>query len=150
MTTPTKFKQLQVGDRKNAATGESQAMGYAVVSQSATVAYTNAGTAVDICVLPANSQIIEIYVDVYTAFNSSGTDLLDIGVSGEANRFADNLDLSAQARLRATSDVSQLAELDDIGTSQITVQATYAQSVADASAGSARVTVLYIPGNNLA
>lgn len=147
--TPTRFKSLQVGDRLNSATGDKAAFGSAAVSQSATVAFSDAGTAVNIAVIPAKSQILEIYVDVITAFNSSGTDLLDLGVSGTANLFADNLDLSAQARVLGTSDVSQITNYVNTGASQITLQATYSQSVADASAGSARVTVLYIPGNNL-
>lgn len=139
---------VKIGDKVNS-TGKLQYLGFVPVVQSALLSYTDAGTAKSICVIPANSQILEIYVDVLTAFNSSGTDLLDIGVSGTANLFADNLDLSAQARLLGTSDVSQITNYQDTGSSQITLKATYAQSVADASTGSARITVVYIPGNNL-
>ncbi len=141
---------VKVGDKANTALSRSEALGQVAVAQSALLSYTDASSAIDVCTLPANSQIIDIYVDVLTAFNSSGTDLLDIGKSGDADHFANDLDLSSAARLLGSSDVSQLANYDDIGTSQVTVQATYTQSVADASAGSARITVLYIPNNNLA
>lgn len=149
MTAPTRFKRLQVGDRLNTGVGQIEAFVYGVVSQSKLINYTDAGTAVTVCNLPAKSQIIEIYVDIYTAFNSSGTDLLDIGVSGTAALYADNLDLASAARVLGSSDVSQLTEYDDIGDSQVTVIATYTQSVADASAGQARITILYVPGNDL-
>lgn len=124
--------------------GASANVGKVVLSQSGTIAYTNAATAVAIATLPANSQIIEIYVDVTTAFNSSGTDLLDLGDGTTANLYADNLDLSSVARLRATSDVSQIDDIANIGTTDKTVYATYSQSVADASTGAAKITVVYV------
>lgn len=140
---------VKIGDRLNSAKGQLESIGFLSASQSALVGFADDAVAVDIGVIPANSQIIEIYVDVYTVFDDTGTDLLDIGVSGTADQFAADLDLSSAARLLGSSDVSQLANYDDIGTSQITLQATYTGSNSDSAAGSARVTVLYIPGNNL-
>ena len=124
--------------------GSSANTGNVVLSQTATVAYTDAGTAVAIATIPANSQIIDLYVDVLTAFNGSGTDLLDLGDGSTANLYADNLDLATAARVRGSSDASQLAELDDVGTSDVTVYATYTDAGGDSSAGSARVTVVYV------
>jgi len=149
MATPTRFKRVQIGDRINSATGDLEAFGYTTLSQSVLIGFASAGAAVNVCVIPANSQIIEIYVNVITAFNSSGTDLVNIGVSGTSDLFANGIDLSLAGRVLATSDVSQLVNYDNTGATQITVQALYAQSIADASAGSARVTVVYCAGNNL-
>lgn len=140
---------VRIGDRENAGRDHVKALGFATVAQSALVAFGDAGAAVDVCTVPAGSQIIEIYVDVLTAFNGGGSDLLDLGKAGAATHFADNLDLSSAARLRASTDVSQLANFDDVGTDQVTIQALYADAGADASAGSARVTVVYVPNNNL-
>lgn len=119
-------------------------VGNAVLSQTGTIAYTDDGTAVTIAVLPKNSQIIEVQVDVTTAFNGSTTDLLDIGKTGAANHFADNLDVSSAGRILGTSDVSQLANYATVGTSDIDVIATYTDTAGDASAGAARITVLYV------
>ena len=47
--------------------GSSANVGNVVLSQKGTIAYTDDGTAVAIGTIPANSQIIEIYVDVTTA-----------------------------------------------------------------------------------
>lgn len=151
MAAPTTFENnVRIGDKLNSATGELAALGYVAVAQSSLVGFADDGSAVDICVIPANSQIIEIYVDVLTAFDDTGSDLLDIGVSGTADLFAADLDLSSTGRILGSSDASQLANYDDIGTSQITVQALYTGQNSDSTAGSARVTVLYIPNNNLA
>ena len=149
MVAPTRFKQLQIGDRADSAQGQVQAFGGAVVSQANTLAYTDAGVAKNLFVIPANSQILEIYVDVITAFNSSGTDLVDVGVSGTSDLFASALDVSSQARKLGSSSASKLTNYVNTGATQITVQATYSQSVADSTAGSARITIKYIPGNNL-
>lgn len=123
--------------------GASANVGNVVLSQKGTIAYTDDGTAVAIGTIPANSQIIEIYVDVTTPFNGSGTDLVDLGDGSTANLYADNLDVASAARVLASSDASQLAELADVGTSDVTVYATYTDSNGDASAGAATITILY-------
>lgn len=147
---PTSFENnVRIGDRTNTGKGVVEAYGFSAVAQSGVVAFGNNGVAVDICVLPANSQILEINVDVLTAFNDTGTDLLDIGKSGSAEFFAANLDLSSVARVLGSSDAAKLTNYVDTGTSQVTVQALYTGQNSDASAGSARVTVIYVPNNNL-
>ena len=52
--------------------------------------------------------------------------------------------VKAEALLHlASSDVSQLSQLADVGTSDVTVYATYTDSNGDASAGAATITILY-------
>lgn len=101
-----------------------------------TVAYTDT-TAKTLGTLPAGARILDIIVDVETAFNSSGTDLLDLGKTGTANHYINDLDIAATGRKAPT--------LTNLGksTTPITVIATYVQSVADATTGSATVTILY-------
>lgn len=123
--------------------GASANVGNVVLSQKGTIAYTDDGTAVAIGTIPANSQIIEIYVDVTTPFDGTGTDLVDLGDGSTANLYADNLDVASAARVLASSDASQLAELADVGTSDVTVYATYTDSNGDAAAGAATITILY-------
>jgi len=66
-----------------------------------------------------------------------------LGDGSTANLYADNLDVASAARVLASSDASQLAELADVGTSDVTVYATYTDSNSDASAGAATITILY-------
>ena len=77
------------------------------------------------------------------------TNTLDIGDGTTADKYADALALGSAARVLATSDVSQIGNLIDIGTSDVAVTTTYNQSGSAASAGAATVTVLYIQNNNL-
>lgn len=140
MGTTTFSGPLQAGTVRE---GAGDNLGKVVLSQTNTIAYTDT-TAKDLFILPANAQILDFQVDVTTAFNSSGTDLLDIGKDGAANHFADNLDVSAIGRLLASSDASQLPNYATVGTTDLTIQGIFVQSVADASTGAARITVTYV------
>lgn len=109
-----------------------------VVYQSrSTVAYTDT-TAKDLFVIPANADIIGILVNVTTAFNDSGTDVLDIGKTGTGNHFKNDLDVSSTGQT-----VTGWSNLGDVGASAVTVTATYTGQNANSSAGAATVTVLW-------
>ena len=123
--------------------------GFVLMAQSANVVFEANGTTTDIATLPANSQIFQITVDVTTVFNAASTNTLDLGDGSTADQYADALALGSLARVLATSDVSQIGNLIDIGTSDITVTATYNQSGTAATTGAATVTVLYLQNRNL-
>ena len=55
--------------------GASRNCGVTIVSQSNTVAYTDT-TAKNLFIIPAGAQVINVIVDVVTAFTDTGTDLL--------------------------------------------------------------------------
>ena len=123
--------------------------GFVLMAQSAKVVFEANGTTTDIATLPANSQIFQITVDVTTAFDAATTNTLDLGDGSTADQYADALALGSLARVLATSDVSQIGNLIDIGTSDITVTATYNQSGTAATTGAATVTVLYLQNRNI-
>lgn len=106
-----------------------------------TVAYTDT-TAKSLFVLPQGAVVVGITVNVSTAFNSSGTDLLDIGITGTANYYANDLNVATATQLVVGMQVARL--LDTPLDAPTTVTATFVQSVADASAGSATVCFFYI------
>lgn len=120
--------------------------GLPILVQTATVAYTNT-TAKNLFILPAGSQVLSVIVDVTTAFDSSGTDLLDIGTTASGALYVNDLDVSSTGHNVCTLVAANLASILNVGTSDVTVTATYAQSVADAANGAATVTVLYIQRN---
>jgi hypothetical protein len=124
-------------------------VGFVLMAQSANVVFEANGTTTDIATLPANSQIFQITVDVTTAFDAASTNTLDLGDGSTADQYADALALGSLARVLATSDVSQIGNLIDIGTSDITVTATYNQTGTVAAAGACTVTVLYLQNRNL-
>ena len=123
--------------------------GFVLMAQSANVVFEANGTTTDIATLPANSQIFQITVDVTTAFDAGSTNTLDLGDGSTADEYADALALGSLARVLATSDISQVGNLIDIGTSDVTVTATYNQTGTVATAGACTVTVLYLQNRNL-
>jgi len=124
-------------------------VGFVLMAQSANVVFGDDGSTTVVATVPANSQIYQIAVDVTTAFDAATTNTFDLGDGTTANKYADALDVSSAARVLATSDVSQIGNLIDIGTSDVDVTVTYNQTGAAATAGAATVTVLYIQNNNL-
>ena len=123
-------------------------VGFVLMAQSAN-AFAADGTTTTIATLPANSQIFQITLDVTTAFNAGTTNTIDFGDGTTADKFADALAAGSQARVLATSDVSQIGNLIDVGSSDVQVVATYNQTGSAASAGAATATVLYLQNRNL-
>jgi hypothetical protein len=124
-------------------------VGFVLMAQSGNVVFGDNGTTTVVATLPANSQIYQIAVDVTTAFDAGTTNTLDIGDGSTADKYADALAAGAQARVLATSDVSQIGNLIDIGTADVDVTVTYNQTGTAATAGAATVTVLYLQNRNL-
>jgi len=129
--------------------GASANTGFTLMAQSANIVFGADGTTTTVATVPANSQIFQISVDVTTPFDAGTTNTVDLGDGTTANKYADALNVSSAARVLATSDVSQIPNLIDIGTSDVTVVATYNQTGTAATAGAATVTVLYLQNNNL-
>ncbi len=88
-------------------------------------------------------------MDITTVFDAASTNTLDLGDGSTADLYADARALGSLARVLATSDVSQIGNLIDIGTSDVTVTATYNQTGTVATAGACTVTVLYLQNRNL-
>lgn len=124
-------------------------VGFVLMAQSANVVFGDDGTETVVATLPANSQIFQITVDVTTAFDAGTTNTFDLGDGSTANEYADALDVSSAARVLATSDVSQIGNLIDIGTADVDVTVTYNQTGTAATDGAATVTVLYLQNRNL-
>lgn len=122
--------------------GASRNCGVNVVSQSNTITFGDT-TAKNLFILPAGAQVIAVYVDVTTAFNSSGTEVVDIGKTGTANFFVDDQTLTATGHFVCTLVPGNLATIVNVGTSDVQVTATFVQSVADATTGAARITFVY-------
>jgi len=134
---------LGVGDT-TIQSGDTAADGRVVFVSRDTIAFTNT-TAKNLFTLPANADIIEITLVVTTLFNSSGTDVIDVGINGgAADAYVDNLDASATGvhRMGDAADMP-FAALGDIGGSTVQIDGLFTQGVADASTGSATVIVTW-------
>lgn len=113
------------------------------------ITYLDYGTTVTVGWIPAGASVIGGGVHVRTAFNSSGTDLIDVGFVGSttvAAAYATQLTLAAVGyipfdELGTTTNIQQSVDTR--------VTCAPAQGVADATAGSADVIVLYVVDNDL-
>ena len=123
--------------------------GQVLMSQSFSFDYTVEGTATDTSVvIPANSQIVSVDVNVETAFNDSGSDLLEVGSSADTDLYVNDVSIAAIGKI-ALGTAALCANWKDIGTSDIKVGYIYNGANNDASAGAATVTINYLQNNNL-
>ena len=106
-----------------------------------TIAYTNA-SAVSIGTIPANAQIVDINIDVTTAFDAAGTDTVTVGKTGSAAAFVASTSVAAAGRASvATTGV--YSAWANIGTTDVDATVTFTQTGTAATAGAARVTIVY-------
>ena len=106
-----------------------------------TVAYTDS-SAVTIGTIPANAQIVDINIDVTTAFNAATTNTVTVGKSGSAAAFVASTSVGSAGRANiATTGV--YSAWADTGAAEVAVTATYGQTGTAATAGAMRVTVVY-------
>ena len=109
---------------------------------TATIAYTGT-SAVTIGTIPAGAQIIDVNIDVTTAFNAGTTNTVTVGKTGSAAAFvaATSVGSAGRASVATTGVYSAWA---NVGTSDIDyATVTYSQTGTAASAGAARVTIVY-------
>jgi hypothetical protein len=99
-------------------------------------------------VLPAGAQILNVVIDVVTPFNSSGTDLIDVGTAADSAYYVNDATASAAGHFIGTLVTTSIAGVLNVGTTDVQVTATYVQSVADATAGLASVTITYVVKNS--
>ena len=125
--------------------GASTNTGFAVMAQSAVIDIIGADNTTDVAIVPANSQIIDVILNVTTVSNDSGTAVVNVGTAADPDAFLNDVNVKALATTRGTLDT----EATDIGTSDVTIQAAFDGGSADGTTGAATGTVLYIQNNNL-
>ncbi len=107
-----------------------------------TIAYTDTA-AVIIGTIPAGSQIIDINIDVTTAFNAVTTNTVTVGKTGSAAAYVTTTSVGSAGRASvATTGV--YSAWANVGTSDVDyATVTFSQTGTAASAGAARVTIVY-------
>ena len=106
-----------------------------------TIAYTDTA-AVSIGTLPANCQIVDINIDVTTAFNAGTTNTVTVGKTGTAAAYVASTSVGSAGRASvATTGV--YSAWANTGTTELDATVTFSQTGTAASAGAARVTIVY-------
>ena len=98
-----------------------------------------------VAIVPANSQIVDVILNVTTVNNDSGTATVSIGTSADDNAFISLANVKALATTHCTLDT----EATDVGTTDLEVFADFVAGTEDGSTGAATETVLYMQNNNL-
>ena len=124
--------------------GASANVGFLVAAQSAAI--TENTTAADTgIIIPANSQIINMYVLVQTAWDG-GTNTVDVGISTDTDLYCDGLPATAVGNHRVTATYTGTeANWKDVGSSDVTL---YAEAVASGG-GTGVLTVQYLQNRDL-
>jgi hypothetical protein len=121
-------------------------VGYVLMAQSAVIDIigTTAANQV-VATIPANSQIVDVILNVTVVNNDTGTATVVVGTSADADAFIPSTSVKSLATTRGTLDT----EATDVGTIDIQVLADFTAGTGDGTTGAATVTVLYIQNNNL-
>jgi hypothetical protein len=122
-------------------------VGSVLMAQSAAITQSTTAAASGI-VIPANSQIVECYVYVTTAYDNSAT--LSIGTSSTSTELCTAVAVSTAnvIKLGSQATIADSDEWEDIGSTDVKIFTDSSATTSDA--GVATLTVTYIQNNNLA
>ena len=121
--------------------------GQVVMSQSAAITQSTTAAASGI-VIPANSQILEIYVYVTTAWDNSST--LSIGTSSTSTELATAVAVTTinTIKLASQATITDADTWEDIGSTDVKIFTDSTATTSDTGVGT--LTVTYVQNNNLA
>jgi len=121
-------------------------VGSVVMAQSAIPNITGASQLNQrMAIVPANSQIVDVIVNVTTVGNDSGAATISVGTAADPDAFLATVNTKALGTTHGTLD----AEATNVGTTDLEVLADFTGATGDGTTGVATVTVMYIQNNNL-
>jgi len=121
-------------------------VGQVVMSQSVKIDIIGASHLNQVCaVVPANSQIIDVILNVTTVNNDGGAATASVGTAADADAFIATANVKALATTHGTLDT----EATNVGTTDLQVLADFTGANGDGTTGAATVTVLYIQNNSI-
>ena len=119
--------------------------GFVTMAQSIIVDITGASALNQrVAIVPANSQIIDVILNVTTANTDSGAATVSVGTAADANAFLDAVNVKALGTTHGTLDT----EATNVGTTDLEVLADFTGATGDGT-GAGTVTVMYLQNNNL-
>lgn len=126
--------------------GSSANVGSVVMAQSAVIDIIGATNESVMARLPANSQIVDVILNVSTVSNDSGTATVQVGTPADTNAYIPATNVKALGTTRGTLDT----EATNVGNGVArSVLARFIGQNGNGTTGAATVTVLYIQNNNL-
>ena len=121
-------------------------IGQVVMSQSVKVDIIGASHLNQVCaVIPANSQIVDVILNVTTVNNDTGAATVSVGTVADGDAFIATASVKALATTHGTLDT----EATNVGATDIQVLADFTGANGDGTTGAATVTVLYMQNNSI-
>ena len=143
MATTTFSGPIKAGDKRD---GASANTGSVLMAQSAVIDIIGATATTAVGIIPANSQIVDVILNVTTANNDGSTATVKVGHSGDDDEYLAATNVKSAGTTRGTIGTDGT----DVGSSDQTVNAVFTAGTGNGANGAATVTVLYIQNNNLA
>jgi len=125
--------------------GASVNTGFVLMAQSAVIDIIGATVTSEVGIIPANSQIVDVILNVTTVNNDGGTATVQVGHAGDTDEYLPATNVKALGTTRGTIQTDGT----DIGSSDQTVNAVFTAGTGNGATGAATVTVLYMQNNNL-
>ena len=121
-------------------------IGQVLMSQSVKIDIIGASHLNQVCaVIPANSQIVDVILNVTTVNNDGGAATISVGTVADADAFIATANVKALATTHGTLDT----EATNVGATDIQVLADFTGANGDGTTGAATVTVLYMQNNSV-
>ena len=121
-------------------------IGQVLMAQSVNVDIHDASHLNQVCaVIPANSQIVDVILNVTTVNNDTGTATVSVGTVADADAFLATVDAKTLATTHGTLDT----EATNVGATDIQVLADFTGANGNGTTGAATVTVLYMQNNSV-
>ena len=126
--------------------GSSANVGSVVMAQSAVIDIIGATNESVMARLPANSQIVDVILNVTTVNNDSGGATVQVGTPSDTNAYIPATNVKVLGTTRGTLDT----EATNVGSGVArSLHVRFVASSGNGTTGAATVTVLYIQNNNL-
>ena len=122
-------------------------VGFTKMVQSNSGVLTGASTTQVIGTIPANSQVVDVKLDITEVSDATNASSVSIGTSANATLFT--VAANAQVAARTTMNIAAIATAVDIGNTDVQVIATLTNGDGDATTGTYTATVEYVQNTNL-
>jgi hypothetical protein len=117
-------------------------IGLAVLSQTVLINFDATLVQTGSVFLPANSQLVDVFTDVLTPYNSATSATLAVGTASGGTQYVTSVNAKTGGRNTTSHTAAQASAMANIG-NNTTVVATVT-SVGQPTAGQVRVTYLYV------
>ena len=145
------IKAGTIKDTTGTTVGENiQNTGFVLMSQSKVVALTGATANTTVAVIPANSQVVEVFADITVVSNDTGAANVSVGNASNATAYIAVSNAKVTGRVTAVNAAIISSAFFDVGTSDSRLTAVFQAGTGDGTTGSAVVTVYYLQDRNLA